>query len=151
MPAAFTNAGDTLTSNEYDLLPRGVVALATKTSDQASISTMADITSLSATFTAVAGRRYRITLTGLLGNNSGGAGTTLSAYIRNGSSTTLQTAQTTAYTSGITQSIMTTVVDAPGAGSVTYKASAAVSSGTMTYFASATYPATLLVEDIGST
>jgi hypothetical protein len=60
IPGGFI-AGDVLTAASVNLLPAGVEGggYAERTSDQGSITSVADLTSLTVTFTAVAGRRYR--------------------------------------------------------------------------------------------
>jgi len=57
MPAAFPVAGDVLTAAEYNKLPRGIMGVATLTSNTAAISSVTDV-GLSLTFTAVTGRQY---------------------------------------------------------------------------------------------
>jgi hypothetical protein len=61
-PGGFT-AGDVLTAADMNLLPAGVVAQVKRTSSQADVAAGADLTGLSVTFTGVAGRLYRVTLT----------------------------------------------------------------------------------------
>lgn len=147
------SAGNILTAGDMNLLPGGLegtnTSVATKTGDQTGISTITDVTSLTVTFTAVANRYYKITLVGMVGNNSATA--QMNWYIRNGGGTTLATGSHSPYTTGVIHSFTLVCLNAPGAGSVTYKASAAVASGTFTFYGSATAPALIMVEDAGPT
>jgi hypothetical protein len=57
--AAIATTGSVLTATEYNYLPRGMVVLdEASSSDQTSITTVADVTGVSVTFTAVASRYY---------------------------------------------------------------------------------------------
>ena len=55
IPGGFT-AGDVLTAADLNLLPGAVMGYASVTADQGSITTVADLNSLSVTFTAVVNR-----------------------------------------------------------------------------------------------
>ncbi len=121
----------------------GEIGYAEVMADQGSITTIVDLTSLTATVTVAAGRRIRISA-GCRHSNSGANSNVL--YIREGS-TTLQTASLIGSTS--TQFLNGAVVITPTAGAHTYKLSAETGGGTMTMRASSTSPAFILVEDIG--
>jgi hypothetical protein len=131
-------------------LPRGTMpgGYVQNTSGQGSITTLTDITGLSATVTTVTGRRYRISAYCYnLSNTTAGAAT--SVLIREGS-TTLQISQQTTPGANYGLAYNPSVVITPSAGSHTYKVSVDVSAGTATFNAGATAPAYILVEDIGT-
>lgn len=133
-----------------NMLPRGVVGYAQVTSDQGSITTEVDLTGLSVTFTAVAGRRYRVT--GQILVTSTVQYDLVYFKLTNSSNTTLQLVPWTipAASSNMAPPPINFVV-APGGGSTTYKLRLLrqSGSGTVTMGANATYPAFICVEDIG--
>lgn len=133
-------------------LPWGVMAYAEVVADQAGISTLADLTGLSVTFTAAANRRLRISGEGLV---TCSAEELMVGYIRDGAGTQLgrwcQQWQR-AGSAGTGQKAAGSVVESPSAGSVTYKLSLernTGAAGTVTLQAGATHPAFILVEDLG--
>lgn len=142
---------DVLTAANMNLLPGGSKGqgYAQITSGTAAVgTTVTDISGLSITFTAVSGRRYRITGQALISKASGSAGDTINLYIRDGSGTQIALNQQTA--SGTYPYTLTVgVTTAPSAGSTTYKLSFNNSAGTSAVSASSTNPAWILVEDIG--
>jgi hypothetical protein len=126
--------------------PWGVISVATHTADQTGISSVVDITDLSITFTAVANRRYRIT--GDIQCASRANGNTVTAFIRDGSSTIVnQRGETTENGYSFPLHVETYVT--PSAGSATYKLSLNCSTGTADVLAAPTKPAVLMIEDIG--
>ena len=64
MPVSNFTAGDVLTAANMNLLPRGVMAYAQVIVDQTGISSVTDLTGMSATWTATSSRVYRITVAG---------------------------------------------------------------------------------------
>jgi hypothetical protein len=129
--------------------PRGRVGYAQVTASQGSIVGNVDLTGLSVTWTAVAGRRYRITGEAFMSSTASGdlgnvaINTSANAQVQAG-----QTVMSVYGSAKITcQAILTGL-----SGSVTYKLRAARSggTGTLTMDAAATYPAFILVEDIGT-
>lgn len=61
-PNTTFSSGAVLTADQMNRLPWGVVAFAQKTADQTGISTEADITSMSVTWTADSTRYYKISV-----------------------------------------------------------------------------------------
>jgi len=144
-------SGETLTAANKNLDPSGAVAAPGQaTTNQGSITTVVDVTSATITFTAISGYRYRISGQGLFSSTVSGDNASLT--ITDGSNTVLQTANLIVSTAG-TQTITSSVVVTPSAGSVTYKLRASRVSGTgvLTLTAGSTAPAFVDVEDIGST
>jgi hypothetical protein len=130
-------------------LPRGQVAYAQRTTDQTGFnSTAADITSLTVTWTAPAGRRYKIT--GHLGcaqqNTSAGF---WNLQITDGAGTILALAP---HSLAATEQAPITAFEivSPAAGSVTRKLRARTNAGTGDVLASSGRTAFILVEDIGA-
>lgn len=125
---------------------RGRKVYAQQTANQTTISTVVDLTGLTAaSFTAVAGRLYRI-----------------SAYVNIQSTVANDVAEITLLAGGtVIQSgrevVLTTPITIPvwrywtGSGATVFKVQAArvVGTGTLTHVASATAPGQLIVEDIG--
>ena len=145
-PGGFTN-GYVVTANDLNDLPGGVMGTPVRvTADQVSIGTSAtDLTSLSVTFTAVAGRTYKISGHAGFINPAGGH-----AYLLILKGSTQIQAGGLELDSTYIHYTDPFVYDTPGGGSVTYKLQALASTGTMTMKASSTGPAVLLVEDIGT-
>lgn len=130
-------------------IPRGVMGYTAKTTEQTGITTVVDITGLSVTFTAVAGRRYRVTLQALVFSSV--ANDIVQIQIRDGSGTVLNLSQVLAPSTTFGVSAACQFVTNGWSGSTTVKAAALRNSGTgsVTFDAGATYPAYILVEDIG--
>lgn len=127
---------------------RGVVATATKTSGQGSITSVTDVTSLSVTFTAVTGRRYRLSFQGQV--YSSVSGDTVQVQITD-STNAVQNFGIALASSGYSMSIRIDAYVTPSAGSVTYKVRALrnTGSGTVGIDCGSTYPAFLVAEDVG--
>lgn len=133
-------------------MPWGPVApVAQATAAQATITTVADLTSLSITFTAVANRRYKVTVKSIVQCTVSGASAILT--LCDASNTILNTMYFTApAANGIGDASFTHDTTTPSAaGSYTFKLRLALNSGTgsVSSFAAATAPAQLTVEDIG--
>lgn len=128
--------------------PWGVLGSSVRTSSQASITTLADITSHTVTFTAIANRFYSVSASGVL--NSTGSPAYCDVLIREGSTTLALTATQTA-NSGFGMGYSMRLLSTFSAGSHTVKLSVAQvgGGGSATFTASATIPALLLVEDVG--
>lgn len=112
-------------------------------------TTLADVTGLSVTFTAAASRYYKISVHGLL--RSSVANDVAQLVIANAANTTLNVGQVVCANTTFAVGAPVSFVAQPAAGSVTYKVRCVRSSGTgtVTLDAAATYPAFILVEDIG--
>lgn len=130
-------------------LPLGILGYAEVTANQGSITTLADLTGLTATVTVGTDRRIRVI--GYIGASVDTVSdTTATLHIRE-SSTTLQTARNRPVGNSRQAVLAAVWVGAPSAGSHTYKLSLEreVGTGTLTMHAASTNPAFLLVEDIG--
>jgi hypothetical protein len=125
----------------------GKVALATSTAAQSGISTVQDITGMSVTFTAIAGRQYKITMF-LPQMNGTVPGDRTRIDITDGSNTLLAAVYNQVLTNG--HSINFTYLRT-ASGSVTYKGRMArdVGTGTVSTYADGDSIRFLLVEDIG--
>ena len=144
-------AGQVLTATECNQFPRGIVAFASSTTTDATI-TAEEIQLTSNSFTAVANRYYRITYYEPQVSSPATAGAYATGAIR------LTNLAGTKYQQSIAQNgpanainyTMTTVwVGTLTAGSTVIVATLTGSTGTFTATRSATAPAQLTVEDIG--
>jgi hypothetical protein len=142
---AFT-AGQVFTADQANRFPRGVMAYATKTANQSLNTTFADITGLSVTFTAAAGRYYRYTV---FFNSADGDANSANIRVTDGSA--VNKYQIAVDQDGPAQFgfIILTYVSTESAGSVTRKVQGKTSTGGATLNADATNVAWMLVEDIG--
>jgi hypothetical protein len=142
-------SGEVLTAANLNDLSSGRVSYVAVTANQTGITTIADATSLTITFTAIASRYYRVT--GYAYSWAGTSGTPVIAalYIADGSNNIIQECDTAVITNAGGSSVVQAIVS-PGAGSITYKLRAAANTGTVTLQASSTRPAFILVEDLGS-
>lgn len=137
------------TGSDWAALSSSTVGYAQIVANQTGITTITDITSLTVTFTAVAGRRYRITGSAFLLTTV--SGDVASLVIADGAGTQLNSSQVDLRSSSTDIRGHVFAVVVPGAGSKTYKLRASRVSGTgsISVDAGATYPAFILVEDIG--
>jgi hypothetical protein len=120
------------------------------TANQGSITTLVDLSGLTATVTVGANRYVKITGVVLAGSTV--AADTIDLIIREGG-TELQIAEFRNGSTGSSEALMAQIVlDSPSAGSHTYKLSMrrAAGTGTITMTAVTAAPAFILVEDIGS-
>jgi hypothetical protein len=108
-----------------------------------------DVTGLAVTFTAVAGRRYKITAA-YMTQMSGSGSSIQNHYIRNAAGTVLALVAGSP-PSAAYMAWCIVAHDVPGAGAVTYKASISVNSLTCDVNATPPQTATLIVEDVGPT
>ena len=126
----------------------GSVGYATSTTLSQGFTTVVDITGLTVTFTAISGRLYRVDSWSLM--QSTVSNDAVNMMIKNGAGTVLQQSifhlpsSSAAYMASA--SIITTAT-----GSTTFKVSAQRQLGTGTIYAysAATYPASIIVTDIG--
>lgn len=146
---ALTYAGPTSGWNPPWNTAWGHVGSASVTTDNGGITSLVDLAGLSVTFTAVAGRRYRVVLDAFLNSSVGGDISSL--VIATGGGAQIQSSQAYMPASGVSVRQQAVITVTPSAGSVTYKARAsrAMGSGTLALAAGATYPAVMVVEDIG--
>jgi hypothetical protein len=144
-------SGAVLTAAQMNALPFGVVALTTKTTNSAITST--ETIFLSATFTAIANRYYRITYYEPRVSNDAAVGNENMVFrIRNGATTAgteLQSGFAKVNATFTISPFSVIAVNTFTAGSQTVSASMVISANVGTATHSATSPAILLVEDIG--
>jgi hypothetical protein len=148
-PAAFPTGGTILTAAEYNKLPRGVVYYNLVTANQTGISTVVDITSMTAaTWTATSTRTYRTTiyLPQCQQKTSGGI---VVARITDASNVDKQQWNGTFATSDYFAVAME-VIETGLSGSITRKGRISTNAGTVDLTQSATAPGFILVEDIGA-
>lgn len=132
-------------------MPWGAIACVNVTSNQTGITTEADVTSLSVTFTALANRQYKVEALVPL---SGTSGDTARAKLTDASAVVSNDAQVTFGVTASEYKVYTYVLETYAAGSITRKVRVvrqAGAGGTVTMAAAATQPAVLLVTDIGPT
>ena len=127
--------------------PRGIVSATTLASTFSTTSTsFIDVTGFSITFTAVAGRQYKISA--LVATSNSGANVN-QFYIVKG-----VTAISEGYSNGVeVTSTQIYAVDTPGAGSVTYKMQVKAAAGTVLMYGTSTrasLASRMIVEDIGA-
>jgi hypothetical protein len=145
-PGGFT-AGDVLAAADMNGLPAGVIDYKERTTNQTGITTVADLTGLSISFTAVANRRYRVT--GDVGGGFTSTSDVFLLYITDGSNNVKQKSSNSFISSEVRRTFVSIVL-VPGAGSVTYKLRGESTFGNACQVsASATAPAFFIVEDIG--
>jgi len=149
--AAYANSTlETVATHNSDiaLLPKGKVAFTQTTAVVSGITVVTDI--VTATFTALASRYYRIT--GYATATSSVAGDEIDVTLTDNTPTTIQLArQRIGGTGALYMFFSPIVVVQPGAGSKTYRLRILRSSGTgsITHTPATTDPAFILIEDIG--
>jgi hypothetical protein len=141
-------SGAILTAAQMNNLPWGVVGYVTKATTQTNITTETDITGLSITWTATAGRVYKFT--GHI-NLSCAAGGDYTLYLNDGSSNILEAAEKTAASDRETTSFEV-YVSGITAGSKTYKLRLTASNDTTVFGAStrASIASQFFIEDMGA-
>ena len=129
--------------------PWGIVGYAQSVAGQSGVTTVTDVTGATITFVAAANRRYKITGQFLAASTV--VGDTIRLEIADGSNVTQFLSQLYASITGQSNVLPITNVVSPAAGSITYKLrfSRAAGTGTISYAAGATFPAFILIEDIG--
>jgi hypothetical protein len=139
-------AGQILTAAQQNNFPRGVAGSVLRTAGSFTATTsLADITGMTTTFTAVSGRLYKVSYSAQCRKFTSGF---LEFLITDGSNNILydffedQTDQ-------LYLAVSWTGVLSGLSGSTTIKVRAVTSTGTATVFASAGSPSSLIVEDIG--
>lgn len=149
-PGTFTS-GQVLTAAEMNALPGGIIARVSATSNGTASGTESVLLT-TPSFTAVAGRLYKITYYEGSEQTPAGAGNYTINRIRLTNATGTQYAQGQLQASGATQTanaITTMAITTLSAGSTVIVATAQCNTGTVNLFRSATLPAFLVVEDIG--
>ena len=150
MPVSAFTAGDVLTAANMNLLPRGEMGYAQRTTDQGGITTVTDVTSLSVTWTAVSSRRYKITAqAGLL---SSVLDDVASIWITDAANAKQATAYVLVRTVSFGVQTNTSKIVTGLSGSTTWKVRAEriAGTGSISVVSGATFPSFILVEDIGA-
>lgn len=152
MPGNKTFTATTLTAADVNAYLRGgnVMAHASKTADQ-TFTTIADVTDLSITFTAIAGRLYEVTASAQI--LSSVANDIAYLIIADGSNNNLQVGAVLCPSTTYGMSIdVRLLIGYVSGGSKTFKVRCgrAAGSGTLTLAAAATYPAHISAVDIGT-
>lgn len=130
-------------------LPWGHIGTGAASGSQSGIGgTVVDVTSLSVTWTAVAGRRYRTTATIPIFSLTGGPGT-VQLQITDAANAIKNAANATIMSSS-DGSLFVSFVETPSAGSTTRKARILATGGTGTITGSTSCVPALTVEDIGT-
>jgi len=144
---AFTVA-NAYTKAESDALPRGVVAIATSTTDQQGITSITDLTGMSVTFTGLAGRRYKVSLflPLLLGAT---AGDRAALQIANGANTAIFTSYASILVLGYPVHL-TYYTTFTGSTTLKGRISRDVGSGAIQSYADGSAIRSIVVEDVGA-
>ena len=147
-PNTTFSAGAILTAAQMNRLPWGVMGYATKTTTQTGITTAAtDITSLTVTFTANTLRVYRTTIYALVQQNTSAGAPNLT--ITDTSNVIKATNESNIASASNYLGFTLSVVGTGLSGSTVRKARAQTNANTCSVLGAATYPAFILVEDIG--
>ena len=130
-------------------VPWGQIAYAQVTTGQGGITAVTDLTGLTVTFTAIAGRRYRTSFYGIV--TASVASDAVGVNITTGANANVQTSQAVVGVAEFGYSLGASVIESLSAGSHTRKLRMVrnAGSGTCLLNADATFPAFILVEDIG--
>lgn len=148
-PAAFPVSGTILTAAEYNKLPRGVTYYNLVTANQTGISTVVDLTNMTAaTWTAVTGRTYRTTIYLPYCQQKTSAGTVV-VRITDASNVDKQQWNGTFAASDFF-AVLIQVIETGLSGSITRKGRISTNFGTVDVTQSATTPGYIMVEDIGA-
>lgn len=144
----YSRTGDAGADGTDGTTATSIIASAELASSQGSITTETDITGVTVTFTAVAGRQYKISARGTV--LSSVAGDVATVRITTGGNTALGDCDVYIHSPGTGASFSTYTIETPGAGSVTYKVRIVRSLGTgnITAYESASAPFMILVEDL---
>jgi hypothetical protein len=142
-------SGAILTAQQQNNFPFGVMGYSKRTAGNVSVSTTkADVTGASATFTAIAGRAYKVTYSCTVTKN-----TTVgifSFFIADGSNTDYYSLLADIRSTGSGDVVtFSNVVTGLSAGTQTLKIRASVNNNTGTINADATLPTSFIIEDIG--
>lgn len=127
-------------------MPWGRLGHATSTTTQASLSTEADVTGMTVTWTAVANRYYKIT--GFLLPQTTGA-ITVNGFITDAANTHISGIALTYPGAGFGNLHLVSAPFAVSSGSVTYKLRISTASGTASTYCGAGQPHIMIVEDVG--
>jgi hypothetical protein len=141
-------AGQVLTAQECNNFPFGVVGLVERTAGNLTITnTVADLTGMSVTFTALANRVYRFSV--LATGEKATTETWTGIFLTNAANTTYLSSYSTAPAGQYWNGSFSGYVSGFTAGPITVKLRARCDSNTSLVLASAGNPLQLIVEDMG--
>ena len=139
-------SGQILTATQQNNFPRGVMAYAISTSSPTVTTTKADVTNMTATWTAVANRLYRATFEGFVGMS--GSASQSQFFFADAANTEFdswfQDIPANSFMCVNIQYLFTTT-----AGSKTLKLRAVTSAGTMTFYGNGGRTSSFVIEDLG--
>ena len=139
-------AGQVLTADQQNRFPRGVMAYVINTTTNPTVTTtLADVTGMTVTFTAVANRLYRATFEGMIGNTNNSQNQYL--FTNNANTQLDQTFQENL--ANQFQVINYQYLFLGSAGSTTIKLRAVAQAGTLTFYGTGTRSMSLVIEDLG--
>lgn len=139
-------AGAVFTAAQANNFPRGVMAYVINTTTNPTVTTtLADVTGMTVTWTAVANRLYRVTFEGMIGNNSNSQ----NQYIFANSANTQLDQTFQENLANQFQVVNYQYLFLGSAGSTTVKLRAVAQAGTLTFYGTGTRSMSIVVEDLG--
>lgn len=149
MPYGLATAGDVLTAANVNLLPRGLlVSTSTTTITNSGVSSVLGDVGPTATFTAVAGRNYRVTFH--VSRASCTVASTCVVLAANAANALVENLGVLTMAAGSDYIMPLTFVKTFAAGSQTVKLRASSSVATAVVFQVANFPSFATVEDLGA-
>ena len=146
------SAGATLLASQQNRLPRGVMAFASSSTNYTLTTTDTQATGMTVTWSAVADRYYRITYYEPLANTPSAVSGVTNLSIKDGAVTlqygTVRTSSATPVSANVAVVLVATW-NTSATRTLTGQGSVSVTTGTPLLQRAATYPAYMLVEDIG--
>jgi hypothetical protein len=139
------SSGQILTAQECNNFPRGVMGYMTSSTNPTVTTSVADVTGVTVTWTAVANRLYRITFEGFVGCGS----SSQNQFFFTDSSNTVQDSWIHDIDAGEFNAIVLQQILTTTSGSKTVKLRAQTSAGTMTFYGTSGRQFSMVVEDLG--
>jgi len=148
-PNTYCTAGQILTADQQNRFPRGVMGYVSRTAGDVTLntSTVADITGMTTTFTAVANRAYKVTFQALFKKETNNGYPDL--YITDGANNIKTNVFQHIAVNQFASVVMVCVIPNFTAGSQTVKVRGFSSSVNTIMLGSGSQVATLIVEDMG--
>jgi hypothetical protein len=148
-PNTTFTAGAILTASQMNRLPYGVMQYAGTATIQTGITSITDLTSLSATWTAIAGRTYLIQAFATAVSSV--AADSIGLAIATSGGTTVAIGHAVSNTNAVAVALNVSYKVSPSAGSVTYKLRGQRGAGTgnVSFQADGLTPSYILVTDLG--
>lgn len=144
-------SGNVLTAAQMNNLPFGVVGYVSRTAGNITVNTLADLTGMSVTFTAVANRIYKATWLVNGDKNASGRDSTNIYFTTSANVVVADISLITMGSTNVGLNFSASCVFTASAGSVTYKLRGKSFSGDLVVYGTANAPCVLIIEDIGST